>query len=93
MRILGLKYSRGRLLDLDDPKRVSDYRLDTDPHSDAMLLVRAFSALDAITGGRKSEMRKWIRSANRALGGPPARVMLKRRGLASVVAYLEGQLV
>jgi Protein of unknown function (DUF2384) len=55
----------------------------------ALALVRVYRSLAAITGGQTDAMRRWLHSANAALGGEPADRMLSAEGLVSVLQYLD----
>jgi len=55
----------------------------------ATLLVRVFRSLDAIAGGRDSDMRAWLHSHNRAVNGTPAELMTSAEGLVRVLHYLD----
>ncbi|MDD3446807.1 MAG: DUF2384 domain-containing protein [Zavarzinia sp.] len=57
----------------------------------AVLLIRAFRALDAITGGDERALAAWVGSPNLALGGVPRDRMMTVGGLADVVAYLDAR--
>lgn len=56
----------------------------------ALLFVRLFRSLDAITGS-DAAARQWLDSHNHALGGCPADLILTAAGLVDVVAYLDSQ--
>ena len=56
----------------------------------ALLLVRVFRSLDPLVGS-DTEMRKaWMHSTNKALGGIPAKLILRPDGLARTLSYLDG---
>jgi len=55
----------------------------------ATLLVRVFRSLDAIAGGRDSDMQAWLHSHNRAVNGTPAELMTSAEGLVRVLHYLD----
>ncbi len=57
----------------------------------AVLVIRAFRSLDAITGGDETTSRIWLRSTNTALGATPIERMLTVGGLVDVVAYLDAR--
>jgi Protein of unknown function (DUF2384). len=67
-------------------------RKGTPPFEKAVLLIRLFRALDAITHADAAGARAWLRNANRALGGIPAEKIATRDGLLDVLAYLDGRL-
>jgi hypothetical protein len=70
-----------------------DFHLDRDskPFELALLLVRLFRSLDAITGGDEAVGRQWLRNENTALGGRPAEKILSISGLMDVLAYLDAR--
>jgi transcriptional regulator with XRE-family HTH domain len=70
-----------------------DARLDagTKPHELALLLVRAYRSLDAITGGDEGVARAWILAPNTALAARPIDRMVTVQGLVDVTAYLDAR--
>lgn len=63
----------------------------TKPYELAVLLVRVFRSLDAITGGDERVGRAWMAGPNTALGGSPAEKILTIAGLTDVIAYLDAR--
>lgn len=63
----------------------------TKPYQLALLLVRVFRSLDAISGGDERYNRDWLRAQNLALGGVPLEMMRRPEGLADVLAYLDSR--
>ena len=63
----------------------------TKPFELALLLIRLFRSLDAITGGDEAVARKWLRNTNTALGGIPAHRISTITGLTDVLAYLDAR--
>jgi hypothetical protein len=63
----------------------------TKPFELALLLIRLFRSLDAITGGDEPVARAWLKNHNTALGGIPAEKILTISGLADVLAYLDAR--
>ena len=63
----------------------------TKPFELALLLIRLFRSLDAITGGDEAVARKWLRNTNTALGGIPADRISTITGLTDVLAYLDAR--
>jgi hypothetical protein len=61
------------------------------PFELAVLFVRLFRALDAMTGGDEEVARAWVRSPNLALGDTPLTLMQSVTGLVHVVAYLDAR--
>jgi hypothetical protein len=57
----------------------------------AVLLVRMFRSLDAITGGDEKVTRAWMGNSNTALEGTPAEKIRTITGLFDVVAYLDAR--
>ena len=56
----------------------------------AALLVRTFSALDAMVGNDPQRRLAWLTSHNRALNGTPKELMQSVQGLVQVTSYLDG---
>ena len=63
----------------------------TKPFELALLLIRLFRSLDAITGGDEGVARKWLRNTSTALGGIPADRISTITGLTDVLAYLDAR--
>ena len=63
----------------------------TKPFELAALTVRAWRALDAITGGDPATAKAWLRSENAALGGIPLERMRSVQGLVDVATYLDAR--
>jgi transcriptional regulator with XRE-family HTH domain len=57
----------------------------------ALLFIRLYRSLDAITGGDDAVSRRWLRAENTALGGVPAERIRSIDGLAHVLAYLDAR--
>ena len=55
----------------------------------ALLLIRAYRALFALVGGDASQMKHWVHTDNRHVGGIPAEQILSVQGLLRVVEYLD----
>ena len=55
----------------------------------ALLLVRLYRSLDALTGGDEAKNRKWLHAENHHLGGKPSELMRSIQGLVHVVEYLD----
>jgi hypothetical protein len=55
----------------------------------ALLFIRAYRALFALTGGDRDAMRHWFRTANLHTGGVPADQVRQVQGLVQVVEYLD----
>jgi transcriptional regulator with XRE-family HTH domain len=55
----------------------------------AAAFVRLYRSLAAVTGGKVQIMRDWLHSANDALGGEPAELILTAEGLIHVIQYLD----
>jgi len=61
------------------------------PFELALLFIRLFRSLDAITGGDQATARAWIRSRNIALGDEPRNLIMHLPGLIDVIAYLDAR--
>ena len=61
------------------------------PFELAVLFVRLFRSLDAITGGDETVSRAWLKSFNTALDGKPLEKILSVVGLVDVIAYLDAR--
>ena len=57
----------------------------------AVLFVRLFRALDAITGGDEAAARAWMHNANVTLDGYPLDVMENIDGVSQLTSYLENR--
>jgi Antitoxin Xre/MbcA/ParS C-terminal toxin-binding domain/Antitoxin Xre-like helix-turn-helix domain len=55
----------------------------------ALLLVRAYRALFALTGGDRDAMRHWFQTENLHTGGVPSEQVRNVQGLMRVVEYLD----
>lgn len=73
--------------------RRGDFALErgSKPFELAVLLVRLFRSLDAITGGDESVAQTWMATDNRALGGRPVERITSISGLTDVLAYLDAR--
>jgi hypothetical protein len=67
------------------------YTLDNKPFELAVLFVRLYRALDAITGGDDDVARAWLRNDNTALGAAPLTLVQSIPGLLNVIAYLDAR--
>jgi hypothetical protein len=61
------------------------------PYELALLFLRLFRSLDALSGGDEQVARAWLRNDNRALGGAPVELMESLAGLVNVVGYLDAR--
>jgi hypothetical protein len=59
------------------------------PYELALLLVRLFRGLDAMTGGEEQAAQSWMRTENRALNGAPIERIATVTGLVETVAYVD----
>ena len=57
----------------------------------AVLFVRLYRSLDAITGGDDAVARAWLRNDNDALGDAPLKLVQTVPGLVNVIAYLDAR--
>ena len=55
----------------------------------AVLFVRLYRSLDALTGGDEAKSRAWLDAANDHLGGTPSELIRSVQGLVQVVEYLD----
>jgi len=55
----------------------------------ALLFVRLYRSLDALTGGDEAKSRQWLRAENHHLGGIPSELIRSIQGLVHVVEYLD----
>jgi hypothetical protein len=55
----------------------------------ALLLIRCYRSLYSLVGGRQQDMRHWMQTANRDIGGVPAEQVRSVAGLVRVVEYLD----
>ncbi|MCY1303880.1 hypothetical protein D3C81_1010730 [compost metagenome] len=55
----------------------------------SLLLVRIYRALFALFGGNLEDMRHFLRTENRHLGGVPLQLMSQVQGLVQVAEYLD----
>ena len=69
------------------------HRGGVDPNSKAgelaLLLVRVYRSLYALVGGKKADLKHWMRTPNRHTGGIPAEQIKSVSGLVRVVEYLD----
>lgn len=59
------------------------------PFELAVLFIRLFRSLDAITDGDEAVATAWLRADNRSLGQPPLALIQTVAGLVHVVGYLD----
>jgi hypothetical protein len=57
----------------------------------AILFIRLFRSLDAITGGDSAVARAWLRNDNTVLGATPISLVTSVSGLVNVVGYLDAR--
>ena len=57
----------------------------------ALMFLRLFRALDALSGGDAQTSRAWLRNENLALGGVPIALIESLTGIVNVVGYLDAQ--
>ena len=55
----------------------------------ALLVIRAYRALYVLVGGDGRQMKHWMHTSNRHLGGVPAELIRSVQGLNRVVEYLD----
>jgi hypothetical protein len=57
----------------------------------ALLFLRLFRSLDALSGGDEQVSRAWLRNDNLALGGAPIALIESLAGMINVVGYLDAR--
>ncbi len=57
----------------------------------ALMFVRLFRSLDALSGGDEQTSRAWLRNENLALGGVPVALIESLSGMIHVVGYLDAR--
>jgi hypothetical protein len=57
----------------------------------ALLFLRLFRSLDALSGGDEQTSRAWLRNENVALGGAPVALIESLSGMIDVVGYLDAR--
>ena len=57
----------------------------------ALLFLRLFRSLDALSGGDEQVSRAWLRNDNLALGGAPVALIESLSGMINVVGYLDAR--
>ncbi|MGE0552540.1 MAG: antitoxin Xre/MbcA/ParS toxin-binding domain-containing protein [Gemmatimonadales bacterium] len=55
----------------------------------ALLFLRLYRSLDALSGGTDASARSWLTAPNHHLGGVPAELIRRAEGLVDVVQYLD----
>jgi len=55
----------------------------------ALLVIRAYRALYVLVGGDGRQMKHWMHTSNRHVGGVPAELIRTVQGLNRVVEYLD----
>ena len=55
----------------------------------ALLFLRLYRSLDALTGGDDTQSRAWLAAHNTHLGGTPGERLVTVEGLVDVVQYLD----
>lgn len=70
-----------------------DYPLETGqkPFQLAVLFVRLYRSLDALTGGDDDVSAKWLSNPNTALDGIPIELVQSVSGLTNVIFYLDAR--
>ena len=57
----------------------------------ALMFLRLFRSVDALSGGDEATSRAWLRNENLALGGVPLALIESLSGLINVVGYLDAR--
>ena len=70
-----------------------DYPLESGqkPFQLAVLFVRLYRSLDALTGGDNDVSAKWLSNPNTALDGTPIELVQSVSGLTNVIFYLDAR--
>ncbi|MCF6299045.1 MAG: MbcA/ParS/Xre antitoxin family protein [Thiomicrorhabdus sp.] len=55
----------------------------------ALLLIRCYRSLFVLVGGKTDDMKHWMHTENRHVGGIPATQLLNTQGLVHVLEYLD----
>jgi predicted transcriptional regulator len=63
----------------------------TKPYELAVLFIRLFRSLDAITGGDETVARAWLRNENTVLHAKPAEAIARVSGLVGAIDYLDAR--
>ena len=63
----------------------------TKPFEHALLFIRMFRSLDAITGGDETAASGWLRAENSALNARPLDLIDHLPGMIDVLAYLDAR--
>jgi hypothetical protein len=73
--------------------RTAFHRAGIDPQSKAgelaLLVIRLYSSLHVLVGGKPADLRHWMRTHNRHTGGVPAEQVKTIPGLIRLVEYLD----
>ncbi|SMC96550.1 MbcA/ParS/Xre antitoxin family protein [Rhizobium sp. RU36D] len=72
-------------------KREFQLERGTKPFELALIFIRLFRSLDAITGGDEAVAQQWLRSPNTALAGVPLDKISSISGITDVLAYLDAR--
>jgi hypothetical protein len=57
----------------------------------ALMFLRLFRSLDALSGGDERTSRAWLRNGNVALGGAPIGLIESLGGMITVLGYLDAR--
>lgn len=90
-RYLGLNQADLGAVVGKDRTAISRGRIDPDSKAGelALLFIRCYRALYALTGGEPGQMAHWMRTENRHTGGVPAEQVKSVQGLITVLEYLD----
>jgi hypothetical protein len=61
------------------------------PFELALLLIRVFRSLDAVTGGDAQTAKSWMANYNTVFGEPPQQRLQSVAGLFDVISYLDAR--
>jgi hypothetical protein len=73
--------------------RKGEYQLEKNqkPFELAVLFVRLYRSLDAVTGGDETVARAWLTNGNTALDAAPLELIQSVSGLTNVIHYLDAR--
>lgn len=90
-RYLGMSQAELGAIVGKDRTAISRGRIDPNSKAGelALLFIRCYRALYALTGGDHEQMAHWMRTENRHTGGVPAEQVKTVQGLINVLEYLD----
>lgn len=89
-KLLGLSRAElGHVVGKDRTSLMRGLEPDSKAGELALLLIRCYRSLYALVGGGTDDIRHWMQTPNRDIGGIPADQIMTVQGLVEVVAYLD----